>query len=118
MPSAATDPRETASVTIPLSPPTPAPVVDVVVEPARAEVVDREPAGTIPFAPRAVDLILVHLPESDQTAITRNWRPGDAARCRRCPTCHVNRHDTCTVVAPGLLDGESALLYRVPRRGE
>lgn len=71
----------------------------------------REPE-TVPFAPKAIGLILIQQPEYDQTVITRDWRPGDCARCRLCPKCGANASDTCTVIAPGLVDARSALAYR------
>lgn len=70
---------------------------------------------TVPFAPKAIGVILIQQPEYDQTVITRDWRPGDCARCRLCPKCGANANDTCTVIAPGLIDVASALTYRFPR---
>lgn len=73
--------------------------------------------NTVPFAPKAIGIILVQQPEYDQTVITRNWKEGDPARCRLCPICTANTCDTCTVIAPGLIDVRSALAYRFTRGG-
>ena len=74
------------------------------------------PRDTLPLRPRPVGLIVIHQPEFDQTIITRNWLEGDPARCHLCPRarCGANGCNTCTVVAPGLVDGESARFYRFP----
>lgn len=46
------------------------------------------------------------------TSIMRRWRPGDAARCRRCPAghCYADR-DICCLTIAEFIPSEAALDY-------
>lgn len=76
---------------------------------------DIGPPVVIPFTPKPIGGIILVQAEYDQTIITRNWREGDPQRCNRCPECKANPCNTCTVVAPGILDAKSALDHRFTR---
>lgn len=73
------------------------------------------PPIVIPFTPKPIGGIILVQHEFDQTIITRNWLDGDPQRCDRCPECKANPCNTCTVVAPGILDRKSALDHRFTR---
>lgn len=46
------------------------------------------------------------------TAITRLWNPGDAARCRRCPTGRCSAHkDACQVLVGERVEPKEAPDY-------
>lgn len=74
--------------------------------------------GTLPFQPRPVGLLVIDVPGAEVTrsVITREWRQGDAERCRLCPRekCYFTARGTCTVVAPCVVAPGSAALYRLP----
>lgn len=71
-----------------------------------------EPPSCLPLQPRPIGLIVLYMPESDRTLITRNFRLGDPPRCRLCPVCTANPCATCTVVAPGCVPPGLAAFYR------
>lgn len=80
--------------------------------------------GVIPFVaaargePRPLGMmrIVVGDPGREHTVITRTWAPGDAARCRRCPTCEAHPSGTfCTLVAEGFVPASEASAFGIRR---
>ena len=48
------------------------------------------------------------------TGILRQWKPGDAARCRLCPVGRCGAHnDVCLVLVSGVVAPSTAALYQV-----
>ncbi len=77
--------------------------------------------GVVSLAPRpaSVRVLNYRSPRGDaSTTILREWKPGDASRCRLCDRCTA-RGDSCLIAVPGTLGRPEAEMFStVGRRNQ
>ena len=75
---------------------------------------ESSPLGTIsiPFQPHPILTRVVHFKLFREwiTAIMRHWNPGDAVRCKLCPTCKAYQDGCLTVVTGRVEHGDAGML--------